>query len=304
MSEISRRCTTRANECHGAFTLAELIAVMAIIGVCIALFLPMFARGCGNRGAAILKDASQIRGIHQSWLAFAGESAGELPTPGLIKRQSVDGQRTPGRGKENKLENTTAHIHAMCIMQNFYSPQFCIGSTEPSEKVVRVKSDYIWQSYNPLEDVYWDSTFKADLQTESNISFASMPVAGERQARHWRNTLGGSFATIGNRGVRNGSVAQPLHNQSITLKIHGDGSTWRGNVCFGDAHCELVRGFYPPNVLYRNRSGGWEPDNLFRNDNYGMPTANGVSGADCWLAITQHLYGSPDEVVNLKNSWD
>jgi hypothetical protein len=131
-----------------------------------------------------------------------------------------------------------------------------------------------------------------------------MPVAGERQARHWRNTLGGSFATIGNRGVRNGSVAQPLHDQSITLKSHGDGSTWRGNVCFGDAHCELVRGLYPPNVLYRNRSGGWEPDNLFRNDNYGMPTANGVSGADCWLAITQHLYGSPDEVVNLKNSWD
>jgi hypothetical protein len=276
---------------------------MAIIGVCIALFLPMFARGCGNRGAATLKDASQIRGIHQSWLVFAGESAGVLPTPGLIKRQSVDGQRVPGRGKEDKLENTTANIHAMCIMQNFYSPEFCVGPTEPSSKVF-IKDDYSWDSYNPSNDVYWDSTFKADLQSRSNISYASMPVAGERQARHWRNTLGGSIAMIGNRGVRNGSVAQPLHNQSITLKIHGDGSTWRGNVCFGDAHCELVRGFYPPNVLYRNRSGGWEPDNLFRNDNYGMPTANGVSGTDCWLAITQHLYGSPDEVVNLKCGWD
>lgn len=286
------------------FTLAELIVVMAMIGICIVVFLPMFAHMHGRRGSAMLKDASQIRGIQQSWLVFAGESNGALPTPGLVNRQSIDGMCIPGRGREDKLQNNTANIHALCLMQNFYSPEFCIGVTEPSAKVVMVKDDYNYQCYNPSVQAYWDSTFKADLLKESNVSYASMPVAGERQITQWKNTLGGSFAIIGNRGVRNGTTDPIIHDSSITLKIHGDGSSWVGNVCFNDNHVENLRGFYPPNVLYQNRSGGWQADNLFRNDNRGASTANGVTGIDCWLAITQHLYGSPDEVISLKNSWD
>jgi prepilin-type processing-associated H-X9-DG protein len=116
--------------------------------------------------------------------------------------------------------------------------------------------------------------------------------------------LSGSFAVIGNRGVRNGTADSIIHDSSITLKIHGNNATWHGNVCFADGHVEFLRGFYMPNVLYQNRSGTWQADNLFRNDNRGSPTATGVTGNDCWLAITTNLYGTPDAVTSLKNSWD
>ena len=36
--------------------------------------------------AKLQKDSTQIRGIHQSWLVFAREFNGILPTPGLIDR--------------------------------------------------------------------------------------------------------------------------------------------------------------------------------------------------------------------------
>src|SRR5690349_8626833 len=67
------------------FTLIELLVVMAIIALLIGLLLPALAKARAQ--AKLLKDSSQIRGIHQSWLVFSREFEGVFPTPGLIDRQ-------------------------------------------------------------------------------------------------------------------------------------------------------------------------------------------------------------------------
>ncbi len=66
------------------FTLIELLVVMAIIALLIGLLLPALAKARAQ--AKLIKDGSQIRGVHQSWLIFAREFEGVFPVPGLIKR--------------------------------------------------------------------------------------------------------------------------------------------------------------------------------------------------------------------------
>jgi hypothetical protein len=266
-----------------------------------ALVLPSMSH---QRGRSLsLKESSQIRGIHQSWTVFSREFNGIFPTPGLISRQAVNGTYLPGAGAEDQLANNTANIHSACIAQNYYTPELCVGPTEPSAKVF-VKEDFDWVEYRPECGVFWDQSFKCDLQSESNVSFANMPVAGERKLRQWRESFDPAWAMIGTRGVRNGSLKPEVFDQSITLRIHGDRSTWEGNICFNDNHVEYLNTFTPAGQYCRDSTGAWQQDNIFRNDNFGVPSAHAVSGTDCWLAITLRLCGTPDHVTDLCASWD
>jgi prepilin-type N-terminal cleavage/methylation domain-containing protein len=283
------------------FTIIELMAVMAVIAIVITLALPKIARrpGCGK----VLADSSRIRGVHQSWITFSREFDGVLPAPGLIRRQPVDAHGVPGLGKEDRLLNTTANLHSVCIMNNYYTPELCVGATEPSGKVF-VKDDYNYETYNAAINVFWDSSLKADVQAESHVSYASMPIAGERQRVHWREQCDPGRAMLGNRGVRNGSLKPAIYDRSITLLIHGDRSVWQGHICFADNHVEFLNTFTPESMHYLDCAGHWQPDNFFRNDNFGEPTAIDVAGTDNWLAITLSFMGASDEVTGLRTSWD
>src|SRR5690606_31011320 len=110
------------------------------------------------------------------------------------------------------------------------------GPTEPSSRVI-VKDDYNWDSYNVMKQpnpVYWDTTFQAQINVESNTSYAHLLLAGERKIRQWRETLDSSYAVASNRGVENGSVDPDTYNDSITLQIHGGRKQWFGNVVYND----------------------------------------------------------------------
>ena len=172
------------------FTLIELLVVMAIIALLIGLLLPALAKARAQ--ARMVKDAAQLKQMHQAWLTFARQANGALPTPGLIDRQAVDigngTQEIPGRGAEDISLNDHAKMQSALIMQNYYGTELVVGTTEISTKVA-VKDDYNYEQYTPVdqdEDWYWDETFVADLNSESNVSYASMPICGKRKKTQWR----------------------------------------------------------------------------------------------------------------------
>mgnify|MGYP003580247460 CR=1 FL=1 len=287
-----------------AFTLIELLVVMAIIALLIGLLLPALAKARAQ--AKNLKDSSQIRGVHQSWITFSREFNGVFPTPGLINRLAVGGIEQPGAGKEQQTFNHTGNVHSACIMQNYYTPGLCVGTTEPSGKVF-VKDNYNWELYDAINDVYWDSAFKADLSTESNVSYSSMPIAGERKIKQWRDSMDANWAIVGNRGVQNGQLTANLYNDSVTLLIHGGKKEWDGNICFNDNHVTYLKTFTPEGINFKDTAGTMQPDNIFSNSNFQAPpsfSTTQAKGNDCWLAMTFKMLGTDDNITGVQNKWD
>ncbi|MCH8165707.1 MAG: prepilin-type N-terminal cleavage/methylation domain-containing protein [Planctomycetes bacterium] len=286
------------------FTLIELLTVMAIIALLIGLLLPALAQA--RKKAQLSKDQAQIKQIHTSWITFAREFDGAFPTPGLIDRlPDPDLGEIPGRGPEDILANDSANMYSVCIMQNYFAPQLCLGPTEPSGFVI-VMDNYDWSKYVPMSDEYWDDNFQTELQVVSHASYAHTPIAGERKLKEWRDSLTSKFAVLGNRAVEDGeqTPGSPLYEASITLEIHGGRKQWMGNIAYNDNHLEIHQTFTPEGIFYLDLTVDpleSVPDNLFNNQT-GTPSQEIGDGYDIWLTLVSEITGT--DGLGLTVEWD
>ncbi len=253
------------------FTLIELLVVMAIIALLLSLLLPALAKA--RAAARQVKDATQIKQIHASWLSYAATTQdGHFPTPGLIKRQAVNGQFIIGRGAEDLAQNNTANLHSAMIALNYYSPQQVISPAEVNGRVLAY-TGYNYDKIDPTaaNPIYWDDKFVANLAADSNTSYANMPILGARKAREWKNSQNSKFVVLGNRGPQDGDLDAAKYKASRTLGIHGGAKTWEGNLCFNDNHIGFVETCRPDGIDYPDPNDPTTliPDNVFRADQAG-----------------------------------
>ncbi|MBT8486106.1 MAG: hypothetical protein KJO43_11040, partial [Phycisphaerae bacterium] len=207
----------------------------------------------------------------------------------------VGGEYIPGRGDEDIAANSHANLHSAAIMQNYYTPEICVGPTEPNGNVY-VMDSYNWERYNVAASppIYWDDNFTVKLNSKCNTSYASMPLAKERKQREWRDSYNTKFDFLGNRGIDNGHY---LDEQHITYEIHGGRKQWVGNVVYGDNHVDVHKSFLPQGAEYQ-QGGENFPDNLFKNDTGGSDES--ADGFDMWLCLVSKINSS--EVLTL--TWD
>ncbi len=281
------------------FTLIELLVVIAIIALLVGLLLPALAKA--QRNARSMKDSAQIKEIHQSFIGFANEHKGKLPTPGLIDRlpDPYLGIDMPDLGPQDHALNITKNLYSAMIAQDFFNTDILIGPTEVNLLVVE-DTDYDYAMYNPGADTYWDPNFSMGLQypqdfdnplAEVNCSYAHMAICGDRKSTKWRDTQAGGDPILGTRGVGvddGETIINPgddAYEQSPTLELHGPKRQWVDNICFNDNHMERLGHFYPQLTTYEDPGTpqGPQKDNIFAAE-FEHPNGNRAA-ADAWLVV-------------------
>jgi hypothetical protein len=154
-------------------------------------------------------------------------------------------------GSRDVSENTSANFWSALIAQNLANPEKLIAKGDNGWVE---EANYDWQAVNPRVGQYWDPNFSTDFNEMSNVSYAHMPLYGERLKRWWRNDANGSFPIIGNRGPIDGIT------RTDSLTLDGDGQ-WRGWVCYSDGSIKWQEQTETP-IKWR-RSDGASTDNLF-----------------------------------------
>ena len=137
------------------------------------------------------------------------------------------------------------------VAQDYMTTSILVSPVERSPKVT-IHKNYNFEAYSPINDEYWDRKFAADLDTDSNASYAHMPMVGKWADKHWRDNIDSSIVILGNRGPAHGQRDYRSH----TCDPHGH---WSGNVTFADNHVEFWRD--PTNPDFRDPK-----DNIFEED--------------------------------------
>lgn len=292
------------------FTLIELLVVIAIIALLVGLLLPALAKA--QRNARTMKDAAQIKQIHQAMLTFANVNKGKLPIPGLIDRDAAtffDGvgstpRHMPGVGPEDFSRNRTDNMYAAMISQEYFGTDILIGPTEINPIVVE-DLDYDYAMYNPGDDDYWDKDFEVNIWAKPgqgffcNASYAHEGICGDRKTLKWRDNQDSSYPIMGTRAVKDGVPAgSDIHDRSPTLQLHGPKRQWVGNIVFSDNHTEQVQNFFPALTTYEaiDGSGGPVKDNIY-DDEFEHSSSHNEASADAWLVISVFANSSGEWVA-------
>jgi len=261
------------------FTIAELLT---LLGVAAPLLVVLLLHLRGPREASTsrqIKDATQIRGIHQGLVLFAQNNNDNYPLPGQLDKANT----TLGKGS---AKDDLGGVLSVLLWNGFFSPELAVSPLERSS-LIKVHDTYALT--NPPtavkglkgDQALWDPGFRGSgaekvakggmkavgaLAEGENVtahnSYALMPFFGARSSM-WSNTFEATEAAIGNRGpsyevvgmeaaatYRLLDTGAPTKSHgftsetgkgtsSVTLGMYGDRSTWRGNIAYNDNHTEF-----------------------------------------------------------------
>ena len=216
---------------------------------------------------ASFQDKEYLRALFQSMVVSDG-----LGSNTLLGDDPFITPATVAGGEDVSL-NTTANLFSAMIMQRYTIPAQLISGNEYNPNVWG-DEDYNYAAHNPYDGVFWDPNFVADLDVDSNNSFAHIPLHGRRYQRYWKFTVDSRAPLLGNRGPINGV-------DDSSSYTYGRNGKWGGHIVFGDGHVDFFESFFPAGLSY-DRDGQLQHDNIFAME-------TGPNGDDAILSFTKQM---------------
>lgn len=257
---------------RGGFTLIEVGALIVTGGVGAAVVSVCQPLREARATARQLKDQTQVRGIHQSMVVYAGSNRDLFPLPSEIEKtgETVDAGQVDDPSLAPRLDSTR-NIFSILVMHAFNTVEQFVS---PSEANGQIEAYAGYQFDEPAAAAgrpvmaLWDPAFRATPEdtavgtgqtadSPGGFSYAHAIPLGERREM-WGNTFGSSEAALGNRGpsyeltgdatdgvwslVQNERAPDATYDKamgttSYTLLIHGTRDAWEGNVVMNDNAC-------------------------------------------------------------------
>lgn len=223
---------------HRGISLIGILVSLACVVVLMSLYLSSVQKSVtGGKGKSSqssawgMMDQIQLQTIGRALLMDAITNSQYL-TPSEVSRS------------DDVYDNTSANFWSAMLLQNMITPEVLVSKTDRGWVEV-AQPDYSARHFDP--------NFSADLSSTFNVSFAHMPLWGERLEQRW-NGKSGKFPLLSNRGPKDGVEG----TASITLD---DDGTWHGWVYASDGSIDWVDGTTVTSKW--RRSDGIAQDNIF-----------------------------------------
>ena len=236
------------------------VACMLVLSVIMMTSLNKAMSGAGNAlsgTASSFQDKQYLSILQQGLVTWSMDNDGQFIVPSTLDRS------------RDLTHDTTANLYSAMIAEHYTVPGQLVSGNEYNPNVW-MDEDYDYMAYRPIEGTFWDPGFVADLDYDSNTSFAHVPLFARRRDNHWRFSASSTVPVLGNRGPRDG-IDNP---NSLT---YGRDGGWGGHLVFGDGHVEFIKSF---TLAGRGLTADGTPDNVFAME-------EGPNGRDAILSFTK-----------------
>ncbi len=303
---------------HVVIAVAAVGFVVLILIIALGAVIMLPALGKARQSARQLKDATQVRGIHQAMVTWAGSNKDSYPLPSQLDRMGATvapaaagggkpGAKGDGEPDPQRAKDTTANIYSVMIWNNVLTPGIMVSPAEANSNIVTMDT---YNNASPAKAVnpasaQWDPAFSADFTAgQGNTSYAHSQPSGQLvspdpklkgapsgRLADWRDTYEATTAIISFRAPQfqadtaagpNTVSAVFANPASISMSAFGYGREWRGSIAFNDNHVEfntIASGTpHTTSKTYRTAAGKQIADSIFFNESDDAAQTNNFLG--------------------------